>query len=210
MALARAPATAERTVSPTRWPWPSLTPLEVIDVDQKERELGAVAVGEPQLGVEALVEVALVVQPGQRIAQRRHHHPLLKRVVEGVVVGELHHRAAADVDLVAVGELDGGHHPQAVDEGAVAAAEILEPHRAVALAQAGVAPRHAVVVEGQLDPQAAADRHVATVDPEHGPDPGPRQHDQRRPVTDRGARAGHLGLVRDVGIGVPVTHRPGL
>ena len=48
-------------------------PLEVVHVDEAEAEGAAFALGLDQLTLEAVVEVAVVAEAGQRVGQRELH-----------------------------------------------------------------------------------------------------------------------------------------
>ena len=48
-------------------------PLEVVDVEEAERDERVGLVGERQLALEPLVEVAVVAEAGQRIGEREPH-----------------------------------------------------------------------------------------------------------------------------------------
>ena len=105
----------------------------------------AVALGEAHLGGEALQEVAAVEGARQAVAQRRLEQLPLRRLLDGVVAGELEHRRLADADLHALFE----HallHALAVDEGAVLRAEIGQERAVGDGRDARVAARDALVL----------------------------------------------------------------
>ena len=65
----RAPSVAS-TRSPAAWPREVVDRLEVVDVDQRERQRALVARGAGDLGVQALLEGAVVGEPGERVGER--------------------------------------------------------------------------------------------------------------------------------------------
>src|SRR5438445_564714 len=52
-------------------------PLEVVDVDQAERQRLRVVLGSDELALQPLVEVAMVAEPGERIGEREPHRAQL-------------------------------------------------------------------------------------------------------------------------------------
>ena len=47
--------------------------LEVVDVDEAERQRPRLLLGPQQFTLESLVEVTVIAEPGQRIGQRQPH-----------------------------------------------------------------------------------------------------------------------------------------
>ena len=47
--------------------------LEVVDVDEAERQRPRLLLGPQQFALEPLVEVTVIAEPGQRIGQRQPH-----------------------------------------------------------------------------------------------------------------------------------------
>ena len=119
--------------------------LEVVDVEHEQRQRLRVALGEAHLGAEPLHEVAAVEGARQAVAQRRLEQLPLRRLLDGVVAGELEHRGLADADLHALFE-DALLHALAVDEGAVLRAEIGEQRAVGDRRDARVAARDALVL----------------------------------------------------------------
>ena len=109
--------------------------LEVVDVDEQQRQRLLVPDREADLRVQAIDEVAAVEGRRQTVAQRRLEQLLLVVLVDLVLVREAEDRRRADRDLVAVGQvvtLD----PATVAERAVGRARststILPPSRSIA------------------------------------------------------------------------------
>ena len=50
-------------------------PLEVVDVDEAERQRPCLLLRTQQLALEPLVELAVIAEPGQRIREREAHCP---------------------------------------------------------------------------------------------------------------------------------------
>ena len=107
-------------------------PGEAVDVEEGESERAAVALNARELGLERLVEVALVAKAGERIAQREAVQPLGRG--DQLVLGDL---ALGDVDDVrdevqrrAVGVADERGVQQAPDDRAVSVQVALLASRA--------------------------------------------------------------------------------
>ena len=133
--------------------------LEVIDVEEDQREAARVAAGAGGLALERLVEVALVVQLGEAV---HRHQPVDLLVVLRLHVAahdELEDRAA-DLELVAVAQ-DDLVDELVVDVGAVGRAEVADHVVGALSADPGVVAGHALLVE--LDValgRAAEDRRL--------------------------------------------------
>ena len=85
MARASRRATSARTSSPPWWPCVSLTLLEVVDVDPRERQRVAVADGERDRALELVRAVAAVGETGEVVGERLLGEPPVRvdeRVVE--------------------------------------------------------------------------------------------------------------------------------
>ena len=67
-----------------RVPVPVVDLLEVVDVEQDEREREAFVLGLVQVVLEPLVEVAVVAEPGERVGERQAHR--LQRAVHRALV----------------------------------------------------------------------------------------------------------------------------
>jgi hypothetical protein len=123
--------------------------LEMIDVEDDERDRAAVAHGAGHLALEHLIEEALVVHVGQAIEDRQ---PIDLLVVGSLDVGageKLHHRftEADDVAVIELAPLD----ELVVHEGAVGRAQVLDPPVVAAANEASVAARHGVDVEVEIE-----------------------------------------------------------
>jgi len=112
--------------------------LEVVDVEEHERERLTAPRMPGELALEELEQMALVVQTGQSVEDRQ----LVELIVVGgldVGPGEELLDGVADAQLVAVPERL-AHHALVVDEAAVGAAEILEVPPGCLPDEASVAP----------------------------------------------------------------------
>ena len=114
--------------------------LEVIDVEQHQRQRTGVAAGALELAVELFLEAAAVEDVGQAVADDEVVDRLVIGVLGVLLVQELEDDGA-DLEAIAAREQLVLAHRLVVQEGAVAAAEILEPDLAVVEDEARVAPR---------------------------------------------------------------------
>ena len=151
--------------------------LEEIDVEHHQREHRAVALGERELGLETLEEMALVEGLGEAIAEGGLVHVLLEADLEIVVIGELENRRRADADFVAVLQ-HSPRDPLVVDLRAVGTTEIFDDEIAADLEDAGVPARHAVFVQADVGVRRATDEHLGGFDAEHRTDGLADEHDE--------------------------------
>jgi hypothetical protein len=100
--------------------------LEVIDINQQQRERRKVTIREREFRTEALVEVTPVVEPGEPVLHRRFVEVLAELLLEIVLVGELQDRRPAHGDLVSIVQDQRLGNPGAIAEGAVHGTEIFE------------------------------------------------------------------------------------
>jgi len=150
--------------------------LEVIDVEQDQRQRGPVPRGERELDADAILEVLLVEDLRQPVAERGVVHLPLEVFFEAVVVRELEDRRLADLDLVTIVEqLAADAH--AVDEGAVARPEVLDVGAAVVDHEATMAPRHPIFEEPHVGIEATPE-HGRSLERDHLADLRAGDHDQ--------------------------------
>ncbi len=83
-ALAESRADLREDAVARRMPVAVVDLLEVVDVDEAERQRPRLLLRTQQLALEALVELTVIAEPGQRIREREAHRP--QRAVRGALV----------------------------------------------------------------------------------------------------------------------------
>ena len=170
--------------------------LEVVDVDEQQRQRLLVPDREADLRVQAIDEVAAVEGRRQAVAQRRLEQLLLIVLVDLVLVREAEDRRRADRDLVAVGQVV-TRDPATVAERAVGRAQVDQHHLAAVAFDRGVLARDAVVEHPDVGALAAAERRALALELIHLPEAGPRDDDQvraRAPASARRRRDGRRSV----------------
>ena len=152
--------------------------LEVIDVGDHQRERFAMAVGERELGAQALVERASIVETGEPVVHGRLVELPGELLVERVLVGELQDGRPAHRDLVAVAEDSRAGDSRAVDEGSVGRIEIVQDGPIPVQPHGGVMARDAVVVEAKVDVVASSQDRLRLGELEHLSEPHASDGDQ--------------------------------
>ena len=104
-------------------------PLEVIDVDDDERERRPMPDRIGHLSVQSLVEIAAIVEVSERVPHGRVVEPALRLVLELVVQANPQHGVLADVHPRAVMHEQRRLKALAVHERAIPTTEILDPAR---------------------------------------------------------------------------------
>ena len=161
--------------------------LEVVDVDEQQRQRLLVPDREADLRVQAIDEVAAVEGRRQTVAQRRLEQLLLVVLVDLVLVREAEDRRRADRDLVAVRQVV-TRDPATVAERAVGRAQVDQHHLAAVAFDRGVLARDAVVEHPDVGALAAAERRALALELIHLPEAGPRDHHQVRAGAPTSAR----------------------
>jgi hypothetical protein len=117
-------------------------PLEVIDVEQQQREWGAPAAARRKLALQAIIEGAAVVDARQTIANGGLVHADQRLLLQHVLERERERRATPEADPDSVRQERGGGDALARDEGAVRARAILDEEFG---ARRALSPKHSRV-----------------------------------------------------------------
>src|SRR6185295_15727901 len=153
--------------------------LEMVQIEQEDRERRLVPGGVGELGTKSLLEVLAIVSTHQRVAHARFEEMAEQRDLDLVGEAEPELDGAPDANAIALRQ-QVARYPIPANEGAVARSKIVEKVDAWPRARnASVLPADSWVVDSDGAFAAAADQRLASGQGEDGAGIGPTEKGQR-------------------------------